>query len=99
MPPQATRSLSPIPFPSHPLQQPPPPTIPSADETAQFSHNFVTIINMTFPDRVTQALTKPPPKIGLQELVPQAVIGWLGCRTVLMFLRRPPPSTFMRLAL
>lgn len=86
--------------PSHPypLQPPTPSTTPSADETAQFSHNFVTIINMKFPDSVTKAFNKKPKKIGLQELVPQAAIGWLGCRSVLMFLRRPPSSTFTRLA-
>jgi hypothetical protein len=82
-----------------PLPSPPPPTAPPADETAQFSHKFVTIINMKFPDSVTKAFNKKLKKIGLQELVPQAVIGWLGCRTVFMFLRRPPSSTFVRLAL
>jgi hypothetical protein len=39
---------------------PPPLTDPSADETAQFSHNFVTIINMKFPDSVTKAFNKKP---------------------------------------
>ena len=70
----------------------PPP--PSADETAQFSHIFVTINNMKFPDSVAKAFNKKPKKIGYRTCCCRR--RPLVCCPVFISCCHHSPRTFVR---